>query len=171
MCIRDRLRKELNAVNKEAKEAARRIEIKIPQLKDCKFHKGDKKHGEETTVFLAEGLSAAGSIVSSRDPETQSIYTLKVKPQNLFGKTRASIYKNEELYNMMMALGIEEDLDNLRYERIVIATDADIDGFHIRTILMTFFLTYFEELVTSGHVYILETPLFRVRNKKETHYC
>ena len=167
----EKLRKELNAVKKEAKEAARRIEIKIPQLKDCKFHKGDKKRGEETTVFLAEGLSAAGSIVSSRDPETQAIYTLKGKPQNLFGKTRASIYKNEELYNMMMALGIEEDLGNLRYERVVIATDADVDGFHIRTILMTFFLSYFEELGTSGHVYILETPLFRVRNKKETHYC
>ena len=92
-------------------------------------------------------------------------------PQNLFGKTRASIYKNEELYNMMMALGIEEDISNLRYNQVVMATDADVDGFHIRNILMTFFLTYFEELVTSGHVYILETPLFRVRNKQETHYC
>lgn len=167
----EKLRKELNAVKKEAKEAARRIEIKIPQLKDCKFHKGDKKRGEESTVFLAEGASAAGPIVFSRDPETQAIFTLKGKPQNLFGKTRASIYKNEELYNMMMALGIEENVDNLRYNKVVIATDADVDGFHIRNILMTFFLTYFEELVTSGHVYILETPLFRVRNKQVTHYC
>ena len=167
----EKLRKELNAVKKEAKEAARRIEIKIPQLKDCKFHKGDKKRGEESTVFLAEGASAAGPIVFSRDPETQAIFTLKGKPPNLFGKTRASIYKNEELYNMMMALGIEENVDNLRYNKVVIATDADVDGFHIRNILMTFFLTYFEELVTSGHVYILETPLFRVRNKQVTHYC
>ena len=167
----EKLRKELNAVKKEAKEAARRIEIKIPQLKDCKFHKGDKKRGEESTVFLAEGASAAGPIGFSRDPETQAIFTLKGKPQNLFGKTRASIYKNEELYNMMMALGIEENVDNLRYNKVVIATDADVDGFHIRNILMTFFLTYFEELVTSGHVYILETPLFRVRNKQVTHYC
>ena len=167
----ERLRKELNAVKKEAKEAARRIEIKIPHLKDCKFHKGDKKRGEESTVFIAEGQSAAGSIVSSRDPETQAIFTLKGKPQNLFGKTRASIYKNEELYNMMMALGIEEDVENLRYNKVVLATDADVDGFHIRNLLMTFFLTYFEELVTSGHVYILETPLFRVRNKQETLYC
>ena len=167
----EKLRKELNAVKKEAKEAARRIEIKIPQLKDCKYHKGDKKRGEESTIFLAEGQSAAGSIVSSRDPETQAIFTLRGMPQNLFGKTRASIYKNEELYNMMMALGIEEDIDNLRYNQVVMATDADVDGFHIRNILMTFFLTYFEELVTSGHVYILETPLFRVRNRQETHYC
>ena len=167
----EKLRKELNAVKKEAKEAARRIEIKIPQLKDCKFHKGDKKRGEESTVFLAEGASAAGPIVFSRDPETQAIFTLKGKPQNLFGKTRASIYKNEELYNMMMALGIEEDVENLRYNKVVLATDADVDGFHIRNLLMTFFLTYFEELVTSGHIYILETPLFRVRNKQVTHYC
>ena len=167
----EKLRKELNAVKKEAKEAARRIEIKIPHLKDSKFHKGDKKRGEESTIFIAEGQSAAGSIVSSRDPETQAIFTLKGKPQNLFGKTRASIYKNEELYNMMMALGIEEDLEKLRYNKVVIATDADVDGFHIRNLLLTFFLTYFEELVTSGHVYILETPLFRVRNKQETFYC
>ena len=167
----EKLRKELNAVKKEAKEAARRIEIKIPQLKDCKYHKGDKKRGEESTIFLAEGQSAAGSIVSSRDPETQAIFTLRGMPQNLFGKTRASIYKNEELYNMMMALGIEEDIGNLRYNQVVMATDADVDGFHIRNILMTFFLTYFEDLVTSGHVYILETPLFRVRNRQETYYC
>jgi topoisomerase-4 subunit B len=167
----EKLRKELNAVKKEAKEAARRIQIKIPKLKDCKYHLGDKKRGDETTVFITEGVSAAGSIVSSRDPQTQAIFTLKGKPQNLFGRGRADIYKNEELYNMMMALGIEEDLENLRYNKVVIATDADVDGFHIRNLLMTFFLTYFEELVTRGHVYILETPLFRVRDKKQTIYC
>ena len=167
----EKLRKELNAVKKEAKEAARRIEIKIPDLKDCKYHRYDKKRGEESTLFLAEGVSAAGSIVSARDPETQAIFTLGGVPQNAHGRTKAAIYKNEELYNMMMALGIEDDIENLRYNRVVIATDADVDGFHIRNLLLTYFLTYFEELVTAGHVYILETPLFRVRNKKETIYC
>jgi topoisomerase IV subunit B len=167
----EKLRKELNAVKKEAKEAARRIEIKIPNLKDCKYHKGDKKFGEETTIFIAEGQSAGGSIISSRDPNTQAIFTIKGKPQNTFNRGKADIYKNEELYNLMMALGIEEEHENLRYNRVVIATDADVDGFHIRNLLMTFFLNYFEELVVAGHVYILETPLFRVRNKQETVYC
>ena len=167
----EKLRKELNVVKKEAKEAARRIEIKIPQLRDCKYHLYDKKHGEESTIFIAEGQSAAGSIVSARDPNTQAIFTLKGKPQNVFGRNKAAVYKNEELYNLMMALGVEDDVENLRYNRVVIATDADVDGFHIRNLLMTFFLNYFEELVSAGHVYILETPLFRVRNKKETLYC
>lgn len=167
----EKLRKELNAVKKEAKEAARRIEIKIPKLKDCKYHRGDRKHGEESTLFITEGQSAGGSVVSSRDPNTQAIYTIRGKPQNTFGRTRADIYKTEELYNLMMALGIEEDVDNLRYNRVVLATDADVDGFHIRNLLLTFFLNYFEELVVAGHVYILETPLFRVRNKQETIYC
>ena len=167
----EKLRKELNAVKKEAKEAARRIEIKIPNLKDCKYHLYDKKRGEESTVFLTEGPSAAGSIVSARDVDTQAIFTLGGKTQNMFSRGKAAIYKNEELYNLMMALGIEDSVENLRYNRVVIATDADFDGFHIRILLMTFFLTYFEELVTAGHIYILETPLFRVRNKKETRYC
>jgi len=166
-----KLRTELNAVKKEAKEAAKRIEIKNPNLRDCKFHLGDDKRGEESTIFLTEGMSAGGSIISSRDVLTQAIFTLKGKPQNVFGKNRAAIYQNEELYNMMMALGIEEEIENLRYNRIVLATDADVDGFHIRNLLMTFFLSYFEELVGAGHVFILETPLFRVRNKKETRYC
>ena len=167
----EKLRKELNAVKKEAKEAARRIEIKIPNLKDCKYHKGDGKHGEESTLFITEGQSAAGSIVSARDVNTQAIFTMKGKPLNVFGKTKADIYKNEELYNLMMALGVEESVEHLRYNQVVIATDADVDGFHIRNLLMTFFLNYFEELVAAGHIYILETPLFRVRNKKETRYC
>ncbi len=167
----ERLRKELNAVKKEAKEAAKRIEIKIPCLKDCKYHLGDEKHGEESTIFLTEGQSAAGSIVSARDVLNQAIFTLKGKPENVYAKTRAAIYQNEELYNLMMALGIEESIEQLRYNRIVIATDADVDGFHIRYLLMTFFLTYFEEMVVSNHLFILETPLFRVRNKKETRYC
>ncbi|MBI5184946.1 MAG: type IIA DNA topoisomerase subunit B [Nitrospinae bacterium] len=167
----ERLRKELNAVKKDAKEAARRIEIKIPNLKDCKCHRDDRKRGEETTIFLTEGQSAGGSIVSSRDVYTQAIFTLKGKPLNVYGKNKSAIYTNEELYNMMMALGIEDGIENLRYSRIVIATDADVDGFHIRNLLLTFFLNYFEELVVAGHVYILETPLFRVRNKKDTRYC
>lgn len=167
----EKLRTELNAVKKEAKEAAKRIEIKNPNLRDCKYHLEDGKNGETSTVFITEGQSAAGSIISSRDVLTQAIFTLRGKPQNIYGRNRTAIYQNEELYNMMMALGIEEENANLRYNRIVLATDADVDGFHIRNLLMTFFLNFFEEIVVAGHVYILETPLFRVRNKKETRYC
>ncbi len=167
----ERLRKELNTVKKEAKEAAKKIAIKIPNLKDCKYHLEDGKKGEESTIFITEGQSASGSMVSSRDPNTQAIFSLRGKPQNSFGKGKAAIYKNEELYSMMMALGIEDNVEHLRYARIVIATDADYDGFHIRNLLLTFFLNYFEELVIATRVYILETPLFRVRNKKETRYC
>ena len=165
------LRKELNSVKKEAKENAKKISIKIPKLKDCKYHLNDKKFSEESTVFITEGQSAAGSIVSCRDVNSQAIFTLKGKPQNVFGKNKAAIYKNEELYYTMMALGIEESIENLRFNRVVIATDADVDGFHIRNLMLTFFLNYFEELILAGHVYILETPLFRVRNKQETQYC
>lgn len=167
----ERLRKELNAVKKEAKAAAKKIAIKIRNLKDCKFHLQDGPKGERSTVFITEGQSASGSMVSARDVYTQAIFSMRGKPQNVFGKNKAAIYKNEELYNMMMALGIEDDIINLRYGRIVIATDADHDGFHIRNLLLTFFLNYFEELVSANRVYILETPLFRVRNKKKTLYC
>ncbi|MBD3420717.1 MAG: type IIA DNA topoisomerase subunit B [Chitinivibrionales bacterium] len=167
----EKLRKELNTVKKEAKEAAKRIEIKIPNLRDCKYHRDQPKFGEKTMIFLTEGQSAAGSLVSARDVYTQAIYSLKGKPQNVFGKNKAAIYKNEELYNVMMALAIEDSIENLRYNKIVIATDADVDGFHIRNLLLTFFLNYFEELIVAGHVFILETPLFRVRNKKATRYC
>jgi topoisomerase-4 subunit B len=167
----ERLRKELNAVRKEAKDAARKVAIKIPHFKDCKYHYGDKKHGEESTIFITEGPSAAGSMVASRDVMSQAIFGLKGVPLNVFGRTKAAIYKNEELFNLMTALGIEDSVENLRFNKVVIATDADYDGFHIRNLLMTFFLNYFEELVTSGHIYILETPLFRVRNSKETRYC
>lgn len=167
----EKLRTELNTVKKEAKEAAKKIALKIPKLKDCKYHLDDGKKGEGTMIFITEGDSATGSIVSSRDVLTQAIFSLRGKPENMYGRKQADIYKNAELYNLMMALGIETDLSLLRYERIIIATDADNDGFHIRNLLLTFFLTYFEELVTSGRVFILETPLFRVRNKKETRYC
>jgi len=167
----EKLRTELNTVKKEAKEAARKIELRIPNLKDCKFHLEDGAKGELSTIFLTEGLSAAGSMVSSRDVYTQAIFSLRGKPENMHARKRTAIYKNEELYNMMMALGIENDLDGLRYGRIVVATDANYDGYHIRNLLLTFFLTFFEELIVQGRVYILETPLFRVRTKKETRYC
>ncbi|MDR2617787.1 MAG: type IIA DNA topoisomerase subunit B [Treponema sp.] len=165
------LRTELNAVKKEAREAARKIALKIPKLKDCKFHLDDGKNGGESVIFLTEGESATGSMVSSRDVMTQAIFSLRGKVENMYGKKRAAIYKNAELYNMMMALGIENDVEGLRYAKIIIATDADFDGFHIRNLLLTFFLSYFEELVTAGRIYILETPLFRVRTKQETRYC
>jgi topoisomerase-4 subunit B len=165
------LRTELNQVKKEAREAAKKIALKIPKLKDCKYHLEDSSEGENSTIFITEGDSAAGSMVSSRDVMTQAIFALRGKVENMYGKKRASIYKNEELYNMMMALGIENDVSGLRYAKIVIATDADFDGFHIRNLLLTFFLSYFEELVTAGRIFILETPLFRVRTKKETRYC
>ena len=168
----EKLRKELNTVRKESREAAKRVALKIPKLKDCKYHLGDKNPlGEQSTIFLTEGDSATGSMVGSRNVHTQAIFSLRGKPQNMFAKKRSEIYRNEELYNMMMALGIEETIERLRYNRIVITTDADHDGFHIRNLLLTFFLQYFEELVVAGHIYILETPLFRVRNKKKTRYC
>ncbi|UGQ15757.1 DNA topoisomerase IV subunit B [Borrelia sp. RT5S] len=168
----ERLRKELSSVRKEAKERAKKISFKIPKLKDCKFHFNEKSiQSEVTMIFLTEGDSATGSMVSCRDVYTQAIFSLRGKPQNMFEKSKSEIYKNEELYNMMVALGIEESVENLRYNKVVIATDADFDGFHIRNLLLTFFLTYFEDLVLNGHMYILETPLFRVRNKKTTVYC
>jgi topoisomerase-4 subunit B len=167
----EKLRTELNVVKKEAREAAKKIALKIPKLKDCKYHFEDGEKGEYSTIFITEGDSAAGSMVSSRDVMTQAIFSLRGKIENVYSKKRAAIYKNEELYNMMMALGIENDVEGLRYARVVIATDADFDGFHIRNLLLTFFLSYFEELVTGGRVFILETPLFRVRTKKETRYC
>lgn len=168
----EKLRTELNTVKKEAREAAKKIELKIPNLKDCKIHLGDShKLSEQTTIFITEGQSATGSMVSARDVYTQAIFSLRGKPENMYGLKKTNIYKNEELYNLMMALGIENSLEGLRYARIVIATDADYDGFHIRNLLLTFFLNFFEELIVHNRVFILETPLFRVRNKQVTKYC
>jgi len=168
----ERLRKELTAVKKKARERAKQTAIRIPKLTDCKFHRGDKdKRGAESSLFITEGDSAGGSMVQSRDVDTQAIFTIKGKPLNCYSQKRDAIYKNEELYYLMCALGIEESVDDLRYEKVVIATDADVDGMHIRNLLLTYFLRYFEELISRGHVYIYETPLFRVRNKKETRYC
>jgi topoisomerase-4 subunit B len=169
----ERIRKELSAIKKEARERAKKVAIRIPKLTDCKVHFSDSRGArrDESTIFLAEGDSAAGVMVPCRDVQTQAIFSLKGKPLNCHGLKRDAIYKNEELYNIMRALGIEDGIEGLRYNRVVIATDADVDGMHIRNLLLTYFLRYFEELVVKGHLYVLQTPLFRVRNKKETRYC
>jgi topoisomerase-4 subunit B len=169
----ERIRKELSAIKKEAKERAKKVAIRIPKLIDCKVHfdEENEKRKDESTLFLTEGDSAGGAMIQSRDVYTQAIFTLKGKPLNCYGLERDTVYKNEELYNIMRALGIEDGIETLRYNKVVIATDADVDGMHIRNLLLTYFLRYFEELVLKGHVYILETPLFRVRNKKTTRYC
>lgn len=166
----EKLRKELAAVKKDAKEKQKKISFKIPKLRDSKFHLGDKE-GEKTMIFLTEGESASASIVMSRDPLLQAVFSLRGKPLNVHGMKLDQLYKNEEMYNLMSALNIEEDLSNLRYQKVILATDADVDGMHIRNLLVTFFLTYFEALVMNGHLYILETPLFKVRNKEKTIYC
>jgi len=168
----EKVRREIQAVKKQSKEKAKRMTLKIPKLKDCKHHLNDKgDRGENTMLFLTEGQSAAGSIVSCRDVFKQAIFSLRGKPLNCFGESFDKVYKNEELYYIMQALNIEEDVEDLRYDKVVIATDSDVDGLHIRNLLITYFLTFFEQLVLSGHLYILETPLFRVRNKKKTIYC
>lgn len=170
----ERIRKELQSVRREAKAKAKKVAIKIPQLKDCKYHPArnkPSKAGRENMIFITEGQSAAGSIVSSRDPMTQAVFSLKGKPMNVFGQRLDLLYKNEEMYSLMRALDIEESVGNLRFDQVIIATDADVDGLHIRNLLLTFFLHYFEPLVKLGHVYILETPIFRARNKKKTLYC
>ena len=168
----EKLRRELAAVKKEAKEKQKKISFKIPKLRDCKYHLGDESgHGEESMIFLTEGDSASASIVASRDPLRQAVFSLRGKPLNVFGMKQDQLYKNEEMFNLMSALNIEDDLEKLRYNKVILATDADVDGMHIRNLLITFFLTYFEGLVLNGHLYILETPLFKVRNKEKTLYC
>ncbi len=162
---------EINGVKKEAREAAKKISLKIPKLKDCRYHVEDGLFGADSMIFITEGDSATGSMVGSRDVKNQAIFSLRGKPENMFGRKQKDIYKNEELYNLMMALGIQEDIENLRYAKIIIATDADNDGFHIRNLVLTFILLFFEELVTTGRVFSLETPLVRVRNKTKTVYC
>jgi len=170
----EKVRKELQNVRLEARAKSKKIAFKIPQLKDCKHHPSRKKPspaGQTNMVFITEGQSAAGSIVSSRDPLIQAVFSLKGKPMNVLGQKLALLYKNEEMYSLMRALDIEESVADLRFDKVILATDADVDGLHIRNLLLTFFLHYFEPLVKLGFVYILETPLFRVRNKKETFYC
>ena len=166
------LRKELQTVKKLARERSRSVSIRIPQLRDCKNHLDPKrKRGLDSMVFITEGMSAAGSITQTRDVHTQAVFTLRGKPMNVAELNRDAIYTNEELYNLMRALNVEESIAGLRFQKIVMATDADVDGLHIRNLLLAFFLRFFEPVVMAGHLFILETPLFRVRNKKETRYC
>ena len=166
------LRKELQEVKKLARERAKAITLRIPQLKDCKIHFDKAKgKGKGSMVFVTEGQSAAGSIVSCRDVNTQAIFTLKGKPLNVWDLKRDIVYKNDEMYNLMCALDIEDNLEGLRYDKVILATDADVDGLHIRNLLITYFYKFFEQLVHDGHLFVLETPLFRVRNKEKTIYC
>lgn len=170
----EKVRRELQSVRREAKAKAKKVALKIPQLKDCKYHPArnkPSKSGRENMLFITEGQSAAGSIVSSRDPMIQAVFSIKGKPMNVFGQRLDLLYKNDEMYSLMRALDIEDSISNLRFDRIILATDADVDGLHIRNLLLTFFLHYFEPLIKLGHVYILETPIYRVRNKKNTLYC
>ena len=168
----EELRKEISAVQKKGREMSKRMSLRNNKLKDCKHHFGDRsKYADQTMIFLTEGDSAGGSLEQSRNPMYQAVFALRGKPLNCYGLKLDTVYTNEEFFYIVHTLDIEEDVDNLRYAKVIIATDADVDGLHIRNLLITFFLTFFEPLVLSGHLYILETPLFRVRNKKETHYC
>ena len=167
----EELRKEISAVQKKGREMSKRMSLRNSKLKDCKHHFGDRsKFADQTMIFLTEGDSAGGSLEQSRNPMYQAVFALRGKPLNCYGLKLDTVYTNEEFFYIVHTLDIEEDIDNLRYAKVIIATDADVDGLHIRNLLITFFLTFFEPLVLSGHLYILETPLFRVRNKKETHY-
>lgn len=169
----ERERKEIAGIKKLANERAKKANLHNRKLRDCRVHFDDGKdaRSKESMIFITEGDSASGSITKSRDVETQAVFSLRGKPLNCFGLTKKVVYENEEFNLLQHALNIEDGMEGLRYNRVIVATDADVDGMHIRLLLMTFFLQFFPELVKAGHVYILETPLFRVRNKKETHYC
>ncbi|MEQ8549530.1 MAG: DNA topoisomerase IV subunit B [Cyclobacteriaceae bacterium] len=171
----ERERKEIAGIKKLANERAKKANLHNKKLRDCRIHYNDKKASEErkeqSMVFITEGDSASGSITKSRDVQTQAVFSLRGKPFNCFGQTKKVVYENEEFNLLQHALNIEDGLEGLRYRKIVIATDADVDGMHIRLLLLTYFLQFFPELVRNNHVYILDTPLFRVRNKKETIYC
>lgn len=169
----ERERKELSGIRKLARERAKKSSLHNKKLRDCRTHLTDLKDDkrEATTLFITEGDSASGSITKSRDVNTQAVFSLRGKPLNCYGLTKKVVYENEEFNLIQAALDIEEDMDNLRYNKIVIATDADVDGMHIRMLLLTFFLQFFPDLVKRNHVYVLQTPLFRVRNKKKTIYC
>ena len=169
----ERERKELSDIRKLARDGAKKVSLHNKKLRDCRIHLTDSKHEQalESTLFITEGNSASGSITHSRDANTQAVFSLRGKPLNSFGKTKKIVYENEEFNLLQAALDIEDSIENLRYNNIVLATDADVDGMHIRLLLITFFLQFFPELIKEGHVYILQTPLFRVRNSKETIYC
>jgi len=166
-------RKELSGIRKLAKDRAKKASLHNKKLRDCRVHLGDVKNERnlESTLFITEGDSASGSITKSRDVNTQAVFSLRGKPLNTYGMTKKIVYENEEFNLLQAALNIEDSMEDLRYNNIVIATDADVDGMHIRLLLITFFLQFFPELIKEGHLYILQTPLFRVRNKKETIYC
>jgi topoisomerase IV subunit B len=169
----ERERKELAGIKKLANERAKKANLHNKKLRDCKFHLTDEKEEKrfESTIFITEGDSASGSITKARNPELQAVFSLRGKPLNCFGLTKKIVYENEEFNLLQHALDIENGIDGLRYNKIVVATDADVDGMHIRLLLLTFYLQFFPDLVREGHLFILETPLFRVRNKKETIYC
>ncbi|MFK7748891.1 MAG: DNA topoisomerase IV subunit B [Kordia sp.] len=169
----ERERKELSGIRKLAKERAKKASLHNKKLRDCRVHLGDIKKDRrlESTLFITEGDSASGSITKSRDVNTQAVFSLRGKPLNSYAMSKKIVYENEEFNLLQAALNIEESMEDLRYNNIVIATDADVDGMHIRLLLITFFLQFFPELIKEGHLYILQTPLFRVRNKKETIYC
>ncbi len=166
-------RKAIAGVSKLARERAKKVSLHNKKLRDCHIHYNDAKGDlrEESCIFITEGDSASGSITKSRDVNTQAVFSLRGKPHNCYGETKKVVYENEELNYLQAALNIEDGLEGLRYNKVIIATDADVDGMHIRLLMMTYFLQFFPDLVRKGHVYILQTPLFRVRNKKETRYC
>lgn len=171
--ISERERKELSGIQKLARERAKKVSLHNKKLRDCRQHYNDQKAARksETMIFITEGDSASGSITKSRDVETQAVFSLKGKPLNCYGLTKKVVYENEEFNLLQAALNIEDSLEDLRYNHVIIATDADVDGMHIRLLMITFFLQFFPDLIKNGHLYILQTPLFRVRNKKETRYC
>ena len=165
-------RKAISGIQKKARETAKKVSLNNKKLRDCKIHRTDKNElAEQSMIFITEGNSASGSITKSRDVRTQAVFSLRGKPLNCYGLTKKVVYENEEFNLLQAALNIEEDMDNLRYNKVVIATDADVDGMHIRLLMMTFFLQFFPEVIRQGHLFVLQTPLFRVRNKKETIYC
>lgn len=169
----ERERKDLAGIQKLARERAKKVSVHNKKLRDCRIHLTDSKNERslESTIFITEGDSASGSITKSRDVNTQAVFSLRGKPLNCYGMSKKIVYENEEFNLLQAALNIEDGIENLRYNNIVIATDADVDGMHIRLLIITFFLQFFPELIKEGHLYILQTPLFRVRNKKETLYC
>ena len=165
-------RKAISGIQKKARETAKKVSLNNKKLRDCKIHRTDRNElAEQSMIFITEGNSASGSITKSRDVRTQAVFSLRGKPLNCYGLTKKVVYENEEFNLLQAALNIEEDMDNLRYNKVVIATDADVDGMHIRLLMMTFFLQFFPEVIRQGHLFVLQTPLFRVRNKKETRYC
>jgi len=166
-------RKAMSGIKKITKERAKKANLHNAYLRDCRVHFTDTKNEKflETTLFITEGDSASGSITQSRNVDTQAVFSLRGKPLNAFTKSKHDVYSNKELYHLLVALDIEDEIENLRYNRVVIATDADVDGMHIRLLLITYFLHYYPDLIRKGHLYILQTPLFRVQNKKETQYC